>query len=375
MLWNIATRTLFHDRGKLVAGLVGVIFSVVLVNIQGGLFFGLIRKASLLIDKGNADIWVGHRGMHNVDFPHDIPERWIHRVRSIPGVKEAEPMRISFSEMSLPGGGFEGTMVVGLSPNSDLGRAYEISEGPPDALSHVRGVIVDSCDNDKLLDPALGEFRELGGQRVKIVGKSYGILSFLVTPYVFTTYAQSSEFSGGDPTMSSYFLVRLAPGSNAKDVCNEITNRLGDVSAYTSDEFASLSINYWLTRTGLGISFGAATALGLLVGLVMVAQTLYAMVLDRISEFATLKALGSTEREILLLLGAQSSLVASIGIVIGMVTSFVIQQTFSSPRAEIMFSPKLYIGSGLLVFVICIAASGLPYLRVRQVDPHSILQG
>ncbi|MFG0255408.1 MAG: ABC transporter permease, partial [Rhodopirellula sp. JB053] len=147
------------------------------------------------------------------------------------------------------------------------------------------------------------------------------------------------------------------------------------VSAMTSEEFADMSINYWLTRTGLGLSFGAATALGLLVGLVMVAQTLYAMVLDRISEFATLKALGSKEGEILLLLGAQSSLVAIVGIVIGIALSVLIRFLFSTPRAEIMFSQGLYTGSAAIVFIICLAASGLPYLRVRKVDPHSILQG
>ncbi len=118
MLWNIAYRTLLYDRGKLLAGLVGVIFSVVLVNIQGGLFLGLMNKARLLVDRSHADIWVGHRGMHNVDFPHEIPERWIHRIRSIPGVLEAEPLRIYQSEMNLPDGNFEGVTVVGVKEDS-----------------------------------------------------------------------------------------------------------------------------------------------------------------------------------------------------------------------------------------------------------------
>ena len=166
MLWNIAYRTLLHDRGKLLAGLVGVIFSVVLVNIQGGLFLGLMNKARLLVDRSQADIWVGHRGMHNVDFPHVIPERWIHRIRSIPGVREAEPMRIYFSEMSLPDGNFEGVMVVGVKEDSKLGRAYEIVEGPADAISYTDGVITDQCDDEKLFDPELGEIREIGGTQL-----------------------------------------------------------------------------------------------------------------------------------------------------------------------------------------------------------------
>ena len=375
MLWNIARRTLLCDRGKLLAGLVGVIFSVVLVNVQGGLFFGLIEKAGLLVDRSHADIWVGHRGMHNVDFPHQIPERWIHRVRSIPGVAEAEPLRILFSEMSLPDGNFEGVMIVGVSEGTELGRAYEVVEGHPDALSYADGVIVDQCDDAKLIDPAIGETREVGGQRVRVTGKCWGILGFLVTPYVFTTYDRAVELFGGDPSLASYFLVRVEPGVDREQVCAEIRRRLGDVSAVTSDEYAAISAEYWMTRTGIGLSFGAATFLGLLVGLVMVGQTLYAMVLDRISEFATLKAIGATEREIVMLLTAQSTLVAVVGIAIGILFTIVLQSLISTPRATVNIPLPLYIGSAALVFVICLAASALPYLRVRRVDPHSVLQG
>jgi putative ABC transport system permease protein len=375
MLWNIALRTLLSDRGKLVAGLVGVIFSVVLVNIQGGLFFGLIHKASLLVDRSQADIWVGHRGMHNVDFPHQIPERWIHRIRSIPGVAEAEPMRIYFSEMSLPDGNFEGVMVVGLKEGSELGRAYQIVEGPEDALSYTDGVVIDQCDDQKLFHPAIGESREIGGNRVRITAKCYGVLSFLVTPYVFTTYDRAVEIFGGDPSMASYFLVSVEPGTDREAVCEEIRQRLGDVTAVSSDEYAATSVRFWMTRTGLGLSFGAATALGLLVGLVMVGQTLYAMVLDRISEFATLKAMGSTEHEIVMLLTAQSTIVAVVGICIGLALTLVIKAIVSTPRAAIEIPDFLYVASSILVLSICLIASALPYLRVRRVDPHSVLQG
>lgn len=375
MLWNLAIRTLFYDRGKLIAGLVGVIFSVVLVNIQGGLFSGLMGKASLLVDRSGADIWVGHRGMHNVDFPHSIPTRWINRVRSIPGVAEAEPMRIAFSEISLPGGGFESVAVVGVTEGSDLGRAFKIVEGPENALDYADSVVVDQCDDGKLLSPTIGDIREVGGRRVRIMGKCHGILSFLVAPYIFTTHKLSAELTGTDPSMTSYFLVKLSDGADSQLVIDEIRQRLGDVTVMPTIEYSETSVNFWMTRTGIGLSFGAATLMGLLVGLVMVAQTLYAMVLDRINEFATLKAIGTSEREILMLLTAQSTVVAVVGISIGTLISMLIQMVLSTPRTEINISIQLYAASASLVFVICLAASALPYLRVRRVDPHTVLQG
>ena len=374
MHWNLAYRTLFHDRGKLIAGLVGVIFSVVLVNIQGGLFLGLIQKASLLVDRSNADIWVGHRGMHNVDFAHPIPERWRYVVAGINGVEEVQPLRVEFGEMSLPGGGYENVVLVGIPESTDLGRAYEIVEGPQHALDFNDAIIVDRCDNDKLVQPAVGELREVNGRRVRIAGKSNGILSFLVTPYVFTDYENAIELAGTDPDETSYLLARTAPGVDRQEVCRRINQMLPDVEAMTSEEYASVSINFWMTRTGLGLSFGAAAMLGLLVGLVMVGQTLYAMVLDRIAEYATLRAIGLSERELLCILAFQSALVASIGIAIGMVITIILKTLLSTPRATIDIPLMLYVGCGALIFAICLFASGLPYLRVRRIDPHKALQ-
>ena len=236
MLWNLALRTLFYDRAKLIAGLVGVIFSVVLVNIQGGLFTGLIGKASLIVDRSGADIWVGHRGMHNVDFAHGIPTRWIQRVRSIDGVEEAEPVRIGFSEINLPDGQFESVVVVGVTEGSKLGRAFDIVEGPANSLEYPDSVVVDQCDDKKLQTPKVGEIREIGGRRVRIAGKSHGILSFLVAPYIFTNHKLSAELSGTDPNMTSYFLVKLRSGSNSEQVCNEIRRRLDDVTVMTTED-------------------------------------------------------------------------------------------------------------------------------------------
>ena len=62
---HFAIKTLLADKGKLVIALTGVVFSLVLVNVQGGMFIGMIRKSTLLIDNCDADIWIGHRGMRN----------------------------------------------------------------------------------------------------------------------------------------------------------------------------------------------------------------------------------------------------------------------------------------------------------------------
>jgi putative ABC transport system permease protein len=373
-MWSIAVETLIADRGKLLTALVGVVFSIMLVNVQGGLFLGLIEKAGLLVDHGQADIWVGHKNMHNVDFPRDIPRRWLNRIRSIPGVKRAEPYLTGVANMTLPSGGFEWVVVVGVDRASLLGNAWNLVEGRPSSILQPHGIIVDQCDERKLEYPRIGELREIGGRRARVVGISRGIAGFLFMPYVFTSEERAAAYLQRSPDTCSYFLVQIEPELDANDVCAAIRRRVPEVDAYPRDAFSRLSINFWMTRTGLGISFGAATLLGLLVGLVMVAQTLYAMVLDRLAEFGTLKAIGATQGQIYSILLIQAVLMALVGSLTGLVLVAGIQHLYSTPRAPIVISWWLSLGSCFLVLVICLVSSWLPYLRIRRVDPLMVLQ-
>jgi putative ABC transport system permease protein len=373
-VFSIALKTLIADRGKLLTALVGVVFSVVLVNIQGGLFLGLIIRAGLLVDYSQADVWVGHRQSHNVDFPRDIPRRWIARVRGIPGVRRAEPYLVGWSDMTLPSGGFEAVVVVGIERGSVLGTPWNVTGGRLDAMLEEDGILFDECEAEKLEFPQIGDFLELGGRRARVAGTTRGITGFLVAPYVFTTYDRARDFLAKRSDACSYYLLQLEPGADAQQVCAAIRQRVPDVDALPTSTYSQISIDFWMRRTGLGISFGAATLLGLLVGMVMVAQTLYALVLDRLGEFGTLKAIGASQRQVYGLLLAQAWFLATIGSLVGLVLAAAVQRVFSTPRAPIVIPWWLSLGSCLLVLLVCLLCSLWPYYRIRKLDPMMVLQ-
>lgn len=374
-MWSIALETLIADRAKLLTALVGVVFSIVLVNIQGGFFLGLIGRASLLVDHSQADIWVGHRQMCNIDLPRDIPRRFVYRIRGTPGVARAEPYLLGVTEMTLPSGGYQQVVVVGYEPGARLGRAWNLIDASPQVVLQEDGILVDRTEAEKLERPALGSLREIAGRRARVVGMTRGIMGFLVFPYVFTTYDRAAAFLRKPPHACSYVLVQTEPGADPEKVCQAIRQRVPEVDAFPRDQYSRISINYWMTRTGLGISFGAATLLGLLVGMVMVAQTLYALVLDRLTEFATLKAIGATERQIYTLLLLQAVVMAALGTLLGLGLTWVVQWFYSTPRAPIVIPWPLSLGSSLLVLGICVVSSLLPYQRIRKLDPMIVLQG
>src|SRR5216683_4603592 len=152
-MWILAIRALLADRGKLLTSLLGITFSVVLINLQGGLLLGLIKKASLLVDYGQADIWVGHQHMSNVDMGTFIPERWIQRIRSVEGVERAEPYVVMFGQATMPDGRFENVVVVGSETTSLMGNAWVMANGDPRAVRHPEGILVDACDLPRLGNP------------------------------------------------------------------------------------------------------------------------------------------------------------------------------------------------------------------------------
>lgn len=375
-MWLLAIKAMLADRGKLLTSLLGVAFSVVLVNLQGGLLLGMIQKASLLVDYGQADIWVGHRHMTNVDMGTFIPERWIHRLRGIEGVERAEPYVVSFGQATIPDGRYENVVVVGCEPASLMGNAWVMANGDPQVIRRPDSILVDICDLERLGNPRIGDIREINGKRARIVGMTRGIVSFTTNPYVFTTLDRARDrFTLGMPhDVCSYFLVKAKPGVDPKELSRRIRARVPSLDAYDRQTYSWMCMEFWLTRTGIGISFGLAAVLGLLVGLAVVAQTLYASVNERIKEFGTLKAMGADHSCIGRFLLAQAVATACLGSVLGLSSAWFISHVMSTPRATVMLTHQVAAGSVALVVLVCLIASWLPYWRICRIDPASVLR-
>jgi putative ABC transport system permease protein len=375
-MWLLAIKAMLGDRGKLLTSLLGIAFSVVLVNLQGGLLLGMIQKASLLVDYGQADIWVGHQHMSNVDMGTFIPERWIYRIRGVEGVERVEPYVVAFGQVTMPDGRFENVVMVGSEPASLLGNASVMADGDPRAVRHPDGVLVDVCDLSRLGNPRIGDIREISGRRARIVGMTRGIVGFTTNPYVFTTLDRVRHgYAAGVPAdVCSYFLVKAKPGVDPKVLCKRIRERVPSLDVYDRSTYSWMCMQFWLTRTGLGISFGLAAFLGLLVGLAVVAQTLYASVNERIKEFGTLKAMGANDPCISQFLLAQAMGAAFLGSLVGLSCAVLIGRLLSTPRAPVMLTASVAVGSVALIVLVCLLAAWLPYWRIRCIDPASVLR-
>src|SRR5262249_574040 len=69
-----------------------------------------------------------------------------------------------------------------------------------------------------------------------------------------------------------------------------------DVVVLTKGEYAQKETEFWQTATPVGFVFGLGLAMGFAVGVVICYQVLSADVGDHLPEFATLKAIGYSDR-------------------------------------------------------------------------------
>jgi putative ABC transport system permease protein len=256
-----------------------------------------------------------------------------------------------------------------------MGWPWAVSQGSVSDLRRPHAITTDELDDWKLGHPQLGDTVQITDHRARIVAKTQGILGFVTAPYVFTTLDNARDYTGIQSGYCSFYLVRAKKGSDVDTLCRQIQRLIPELEVYSSRQFSQKSRVYWATRTGIGMSFGGATCLGLVVGLVMVSQSLYAFVLDHAADYATLKAMGAENGTIYRIVLVQGLLIAGTGTSVGSGVTLGIQLLASSPYVPILIPLWLMAISTGLAFLICLISVVLPFHRIQRVDPVSVLQG
>jgi putative ABC transport system permease protein len=369
---KLAYRNLFHDRLSLVVTLVGIVFSLILVAVQCGLYLGSEQKIATVIDKTPADLWVVPYGTKSFDDPSLLTGREKYTVLSTPGVESVEEMVVSFASWKKPEGGKKAFILVGLDTARGGVQPWNIVEGSVAALGAPSAVAVDKSYLKDLGIDGLGSHAEINFQRVQVAALTQGIRSFTTLPYVFTSISNARKYVDAAPEQATYQLVKLAPGADRETVRNAIAERMPDNEVLTHTEFRDRSLNYWMFNTAAGAALIAGAALGVIVGVVIVAQTLYSSTKDHLNEFATLRALGASASYIHAVILIQAVLSALIGYVIGFTLTMLLINATKNSTLNIVMTPKLAFALFLLTLGMCIFAAISAIFKVTRIDPAGV---
>jgi putative ABC transport system permease protein len=169
-------------------------------------------------------------------------------------------------------------------------------------------------------------------------------------------------------------LIRLKPGSNPSIVAQQLRNYLpSDVNVLTKQEFIEFERNYWATSTAIGFIFTLGTIMGFIVGTVIVYQILYTEVSDHLSEYATLKAIGYTQRYLLTVILQEAFLLACLGYIPGWICAMFL---YSTARDATLLPVYMSLGRAMTVLILtiimCFVSGAIAVRKLRSADPADI---
>jgi putative ABC transport system permease protein len=158
-------------------------------------------------------------------------------------------------------------------------------------------------------------------------------------------------------------------------VIHRLQHRLPDVKVWRTEDFARAAQIYWLTQTGAGGAILSAAVLGFLIGLMVVSQTIYSATMERIGEFATLKALGAETFWLVRFVLVQALGIGVTGLLLGLVlVPFVVELARQHLVPWASLKTWLMLASAAPTLLMCAGAVLISARTALRLDPAEVFR-
>ena len=379
MLW-VAWKMLIGNRVKYLGIVFGVVFAALLIAQQASIFCGLMSLTiSQIRDVQGAGIWVMDRNVQFVDDVKPLADTDLYRVKGVPGVAWAVSFYKGTARARLEEGSYEQMILLGLDDATLVGAPEGLFMGSIAALRSPDAVIMDEAGYRRIWpgEPyRLGRVFEMNDRRAVIVGITKASRVFQSFPIVYTRYSQAIRYAPPERKVLSFVLADAAAGEDPEEICRRIEAQTG-LQAQTRQRFIWKTIIYYLAKTGIPVNFGITVFLGFLVGTAIAGQTFYLFTVENIRQFGALKAMGTSNWTILLMVLSQALQVGVIGYGVGVGLAALFGFAISAGRSRLsFFMPWQVLAiTAAAVFVIVLLASLLSIRKVLVVDPAIVFRG
>jgi len=375
-LQRLAVTSLTHDRTKLASALAGVAFATTLVITQAGIYSGFVANSSAIIRHAGGDVWIMARGTRVVDFGETLSPGARSAVMAHPCVERVRPLTFTFVPLRKKTGGFDSMQILGFELD-EKGPVlpWSLSQGLSHDLEEPMSIAVDEGDVGKLELPAnpLGATMEIRGRLVRVAAVTRGIRAFTLQPYGFSSIRTARRLSGIADGRATFLVADLREPSCAPSVI-QAAERWPELQAMTTEKFATTTERYWVNGSGAGAVLGFSTLLGLVVGVVIVGQTLYSMTKDYEPELATLKAMGASRGELASFVGWQAAFLGCLGAALGTVLALGLRRLVEGAGLVVVLSSTVLLGSYLAIVFMCSTASIGSMRRVLSLEAGQVFK-
>ncbi len=370
-----------RERSRLLVAMAGIAFADMLMFMQLGFQTALYDSNTRMHRSLRADLVMVSPLARTMVSMSDFPRRRLYQALGFDGVAAVDPVYMESRPWRNPDTRKEeGILVLGFNPERSIFNLDGVNQNLqqlklPDAVLFDQGSRGDYATTlAKLVEGQVVQ-TELNQRRLKLVGLFQVGASFAADGNVITSDQtflrlfpdrQQSEVSAG--------LIRLKPGVDPLQVAQAMQTHLpNDVRILTLDQFAELEENYWKNNTPIGFIFSLGTAIGFVVGTVIVYQILSNDVADHLAEYATLKAMGYRDFYLLGIVFQEALILAVLGFIPGYGIAAIL---YSLTRGATNLPLFMTLGRITLVFmltlIMCLISGAIATRKLRSADPADI---
>lgn len=363
---NQSFRNLWRRRNRTLLSAAGIGIGVGTLVMLGGLVQGLMGQLNSLAGSGGAgNITVMQREVADMSLS-SLDERIVRQIGAMSEVKTVSPYVLAFitsPEMPM-------FLIGGLDPNSPAMRHYKLVEGR--YVQRPTEIVIGSVAAD-VYKVGLDDTLTLNGNRYRIVG-------------IFETGVAYEDGGGivamseaqrlmGRPRSVSFIFVDVENPARAEQVVAMINERFPEARASISSEFAQ-NTNDMQTSMGM---LNAIQMLALLIGGIVVANTMIMSIFERTREIGTLRAVGWRRRRILSQVLLESLFLCLVAAVIGSllgvgVVTLIAQAPFASQFISATWSVDIFVTAFLTAAVLGILGGLYPAWRASKLEPAEALR-
>lgn len=368
----IAWKMQVANRGKVLASGIGVTAGFFLTMTQIGMMMGWIETCTMMIQRANVDLWVVGVKSPAFDYGSPIPRQRLYQARSVEGVAEAHPMFMAWTIWNRPDGRKVNVELIGLD-QSLVGGPARMVEGDLRSVLRDRMVVVDAMYLDLLGVEGVGQRFEMLGRRAEVAGISEGVRTFTASPFVFTSIEDAilydKRYRADEIT---YVLVRCKEGEVVAEVAERLRANLRSVEVLTSAEFKRRTAEYWMIGTGIGFTVVMTAILGVIIGALVISQTLFSLLQDHRPHYATLLALGFEVGVLGKVVFFQALLLWVIGAVAGSAAFHGASMIAERSPVPLRMPPEVLAGVLFAQGIASLAAGWWVLRKLRKIDPVTV---
>ena len=363
---NQSFRNLWRRRNRTLLSAAGIGIGVGTLVMLGGLVQGLMGQLNSLAGSGGAgNITVMQREVADMSLS-SLDERMVRQIGAMPEVKTVSPYVLAFitsPEMPM-------FLIGGLDPNSPAMRHYKLVEGR--YVQRPTEIVIGKVAAD-VYKVGVGDSLSLNGNRYRIVGMfETGVAYEDGGGIVAMSEAQRLM---GRPRSVSFIFVDVEDPIKAEQVVATINNRFPEARASISSEFAQ-NTNDMQTSMGM---LNAIQLLALLIGGIVVANTMIMSIFERTREIGTLRAVGWRRRRILGQVLLESLFLCLVAAVIGSllgvgVVTLIAQAPYASQFVSATWSVDIFVTAFATAAVLGILGGLYPAWRASKLEPAEALR-